>query len=54
MAKMINTSQCEKCRYGTIDDSNKARVTIYCADKKKKYSYGQRIPCEGIKKKEGD
>ncbi len=52
MAKMINTNECEGCQHGTIDDSNKARVTVYCAEKKKKYSYGQCVPCEGFKKKE--
>lgn len=28
--KMINTSECEKCKHGTVDDTNKARVKVHC------------------------
>lgn len=48
--KMINTSECEHCQHGTIDDSNKARVTVYCDVKEKTYMYGQCIPCEDKEK----
>lgn len=44
--KMITTSECAECAYGTIDDSDKARVKVKCSDKNKEYCYGQRIPCE--------
>lgn len=44
--KMINTSECEECVHGTIDETDKARITIECSIKKKKYIYGQYIPCE--------
>lgn len=52
--KMINTSECEECRFGTVDDSNKARVVVYCNYKNKKYYYGQCIPCEYIDKQKGE
>lgn len=42
---MILTSECEDCKYGTVDDSNKARVKVYCSIKEKSYYYGQCIPC---------
>lgn len=48
---MINTSECEKCNYGSLDETNKARVKVYCADKKKTFYYGQCIPCENRKKR---
>ena len=50
--KMINTSECEYCQYGTIDDTNKAKVTVYCSAKQKRYVYGQCVPCDS-KKKQG-
>ena len=48
---MINTDECEKCKHGTIDDSNKARVMVICKIKNKKYYYGQCIPCEYMERK---
>jgi len=44
--KMINTSECEKCEYGTIDDTNKGRIIVHCSSKNKDYIYGACIPCE--------
>ncbi len=49
--KMINTNECEYCQYGTIDDSNKAKIIVYCAIKQKHYLYGRCIPCDNLKKK---
>lgn len=49
--KMIITSECEECRYGLIDDSNKARVMVQCLYRDKKYFYGQCIPCDDKKNK---
>lgn len=43
---MILTSECENCKYGTVDDSNKAKVKVYCSIKEKSYYYGQCIPCD--------
>ena len=40
MSNMILTSQCESCIYGSIDDSNKARVKVKCSYKCKEYHYG--------------
>lgn len=50
--KMINTNECEHCKYGTIDDLNKARVVVMCQAKNKKYYYGQCIPCEYMERKD--
>lgn len=44
--KMINTSECEKCSFGTIDDTNKGRIIVHCNSKNKDYVYGACIPCE--------
>lgn len=43
---MIITSECEECNHGLIDDTDKARVTVYCKMKDKTYYWGQCIPCE--------
>ena len=44
--KMIVTSECEECRYGVVDDSNKSKIVVTCQIKNKKYYYGQCIPCD--------
>uniref|UniRef100_N1ZVM1 Uncharacterized protein n=1 Tax=Eubacterium plexicaudatum ASF492 TaxID=1235802 RepID=N1ZVM1_9FIRM len=44
--KMITTNECEKCNYSILDETNKAKIIIYCKLKNKKYIYGQRIPCD--------
>lgn len=49
--KMINTSECEKCEHGKVDDSNKARIIVHCNVKDKDYIYGACIPCEEKVKK---
>lgn len=51
VGKMITTSECEKCIHSIIDDSDKARLYVYCKVRDKKYMYGQRIPCENMKSK---
>lgn len=43
---MIITSECEKCIHSIIDESDKARLKIYCKIKDKTYYWGQCIPCE--------
>lgn len=43
---MIISSECEKCEYGTIDHTDKSKMTIYCSRKDKKYYYGQYISCD--------
>lgn len=44
--KMINTSECESCLHSEVDESNKAKIMVYCRIKDKWYIYGQCIPCE--------
>lgn len=46
MSKVILTSECETCRYGSIDDSDKARIKVTCSYKNKTYFYGQCVPCD--------
>ena len=48
---MILTSECEECRYGLIDDTDKAKVKVKCIHKDKEYYFGQCIPCENKKKR---
>ena len=55
MSDVIITSICEKCRYGTIHDENKARIKVWCSYKEREYFYGACIPCTNyIKAIEGD
>lgn len=49
--KMICTSECENCRNGTVDDSDKSKIKIYCAVKNKKYYYGQMVMCDDKEKR---
>ena len=49
---MIITSECENCEYGTIDESDKAKIIVHCEYKGKNYYYGQCVPCENKRKKE--
>lgn len=44
--QMIITSECEKCIHSAIDDTNKAKIKIYCNVKDKTYYFGQCVPCE--------
>lgn len=48
---VINTSKCKDCRYGTINDENRARVKVICSFKEKEYYYGQCVPCEYFEKR---
>ena len=42
---MINTSECEECKYGTVIEEDKAHIKVYCAIKDKYYFFGQCIQC---------
>ncbi len=42
---MILTTECEKCRYGILDESNRAKIIVHCSKKNCNYIYGQRVPC---------
>ena len=46
----INTKDCEKCKYCTLDESNKAIIKIICSMHNKEYNYGQRIECDDFQK----
>ncbi len=48
---VINTSECESCEYGSVDESNKARVKVYCSKKEKTFYYGQSIQCDEREKR---
>lgn len=50
MSNVIITSECEFCKYGTVDDTNKARVMVHCDYKGKTFYYGQCVPCEDFEK----
>ncbi len=48
---MILTSECKDCIHSSIDESNKAKIKIYCNLKNRTYYWGQCIPCEDKKEK---
>ena len=57
MGMILAGVDCENCIYSTIDETDKARVRVYCQYKDKTYYFGQCIPCENkIKRgtKDGD
>lgn len=54
MGNMILTSECEQCLHSTLDESNKAKIMVYCNIKEKWYIYGKCIPCEFKEKKSDD
>lgn len=43
---MKTTSECSKCKYYEIDESDKKKWIITCKLTGKKYVYGQKIPCD--------
>lgn len=48
--KMIITSECEECIYGSIVEADKTHIKVKCSKKDKEYYYGQCIPCEDKKR----
>lgn len=50
----INTKDCEKCKYCTLNESNKASIKIICSAHEKEYHYGQRLECNDYEKIKGD
>lgn len=43
---VICGKDCEECKYSTFDESNKAKIMLYCSRKERWYIYGQCIQCE--------
>ena len=43
---IIIGKECEDCKFATIDESDKGRITVYCVARDKTYYWGQCIPCE--------
>ncbi len=43
---MIITSECEQCIHSTINETDKAKIEVYCNIKDKTYYWGQCIPCD--------
>lgn len=52
--KIIVTSKCETCKYGSINFDDKPKMPIWCSYKERQYVYGQRIPCGYYEKKSGE
>ena len=45
-----DTNKAIKCTYSTIDDTNKAKVIIHCKAKGKEFIYGQYVECDAKKR----
>ena len=41
---------CVDCVYSSVDDTNKARIKVYCDARDRSYWWGQNIPCDDKKK----
>lgn len=52
--EMIITSECEECLHSELDETNPAKIMVYCRIKEKWYIYGKCIPCEFKEKKKND
>ncbi len=50
---IIAGDKCEKCKYGTLDETNRAKIMVYCALKERQYIYGECIRCEDFLKDDG-
>lgn len=50
MGIIVAGVDCENCIYSTIDDTNKARIRVYCDARDRQYWWGQNVPCEDKKK----
>lgn len=55
MANMIIVGKdCERCIHASVDESNKAKITVKCNIKNKEYVWGTCIPCEYWEAKNGN
>ena len=50
MNMILAGKDCANCKYGDIDESNKARVKVHCDLRDKTYYFGQCIPCDSKEK----
>jgi len=41
-----NTSECEKCKFCTLDETNSAKIMVTCEYDGKTRYYGQYIDCD--------
>ena len=46
MSTIIMGKDCEDCARATFDESDKAKIMVYCSDRDKWYYYGQSMQCE--------
>ena len=46
MSDVILSNKCETCKFGIVNDENKARIKVYCSQKEKEYYWGQCITCD--------
>lgn len=44
--KINDTSYCEGCKFCIMDDSNKAKIMMYCELDEKNRIYGAYVDCE--------
>lgn len=54
MSNFILTSECEECLHSELNETNPAKIMVYCRIKEKWYIYGKCIPCEFKEKKRND
>lgn len=50
MDMIIVGEKCEKCKNCTLDESNKAKIMVYCGVHEKWYIYGSCIQCDDFVK----
>lgn len=48
----MNSSECEKCKWSIIDETNKAKIIVTCRLRSKAFYFGQNIQCSEMEKKE--
>ena len=51
---IICGKDCEDCSRATFDESNKAKIMVYCSARDKWYIYGQCISCNDKRKIDND
>lgn len=54
MEMIIVGPECEDCLHSEFDETNIAKIMVYCRIKDKWYIYGKCIPCEFKEKRKID